>query len=419
MDSQGEIILSTAPYWSHPAPKNMQWRDHWLQSVYFLPNILDVNCGDTLTLFSFHDVFTFWFETVKGVTAENKKPAAIRPICEYVPRMRWSRMRMGMLNDQRRNEILLKALNNGKYGHWNRHLALCVGDMSLLPLMVVQTCFKKGLVISVEPDLIAQRGLLAIIERNKLGDGITLVKQFPIPEDDKRISLKNRKIQLFVSEPYFSASILPWHDLRFWYLRTEFKDYLAPDAQIMPCRGHLCAAAAQFDHLWKIRAPVGTVEDFDLSVMDEMITNAMEKREYHEAEPHSLWEYPCKLLSEPTKLMTFDFEQCVPEVDFAASGYITITDLKERNDGMDLKYCHAIVLWMEYDLDEINTLSTGLLNRDMETPTWCMHRKQAVFFLRKDMLLDQNKRQKINFEVSFIPQSGEIKMKFREFLESE
>lgn len=28
-------ILSTAPVWCHPTPDDMQWRDHWMQSVYF------------------------------------------------------------------------------------------------------------------------------------------------------------------------------------------------------------------------------------------------------------------------------------------------------------------------------------------------------------------------------------------------
>ena len=37
MHRDSGIVLSTAPKWQHPTPNNMQWRDHWMQSVYFLP----------------------------------------------------------------------------------------------------------------------------------------------------------------------------------------------------------------------------------------------------------------------------------------------------------------------------------------------------------------------------------------------
>ena len=50
MDRCGDIVLTTAPKWHHPSPDSMQWRDHWLQSVYFLPFPFQCHKQDLLTV---------------------------------------------------------------------------------------------------------------------------------------------------------------------------------------------------------------------------------------------------------------------------------------------------------------------------------------------------------------------------------
>jgi len=50
MDQQGDVMLSTAPRWHHPTPANLPWRDHWMQSVYFLPREVQLDANDDIAI---------------------------------------------------------------------------------------------------------------------------------------------------------------------------------------------------------------------------------------------------------------------------------------------------------------------------------------------------------------------------------
>lgn len=52
---------------------------------------------------------------------------------------------------------------------------------------------------------------------------------------------------------------------------------------------------------------------------------ALDFRETKEAEPHPLWEYPCRSLSEPQQILTFDFQQPVPPQPLRAEGSIKLS----------------------------------------------------------------------------------------------
>lgn len=51
---------------------------------------------------------------------------------------------------------------------------------------------------------------------------------------------------------------------------------------------------------------------------------ALDFRESKEAEPHPLWEYPCRRLSEPQQILTFDFRHPVPLYPVRAEGSIEL-----------------------------------------------------------------------------------------------
>nr|XP_039254174.1 protein arginine N-methyltransferase 7-like isoform X1 [Styela clava] len=404
MDQKREIILSTAPYWYHPTPDNMQWRDHWIQSVYFIPKPFNMIQGETICIFAFHDAYSIWFD------AKPKKTDIIipheRPVCDYLPRMLWSRPRLGMLNDANRNLAFSKALQKVKFGKSVDDVAVCVSDVSLLPLIACKTCFTNGHIYSIENDSIGQKGIRNIVKKNGLDERVSVVEKFP--PDDSTPDKSNYQINLLLGEPFFNASFLPWHDLRFWYARTDLQSYLAAEAQILPLKAHLYIAAVEFENLWKIRAPVGIVEGFDVSVMDGMIDHAMEMKDYHEAEPHALWEYPCKLLSDPKSVMTFNFSNPVPDKEIVSVGDLSL----DLYDNTSSRTCHGVVLWMVYDLDEEISISTGITERKGFTAKWNIHHKQGVFFLRKPLTLKYIKNEKVDYEIAFIPTTGSFNMKF-------
>ena len=74
-----------------------------------------------------------------------------------------------------------------------------------------------------------------------------------------------------MGEPYFLSSILPWHNLYFWYARTALATHLADGALVLPCRARLRGVALEFDHLWKCHAPVGDIEGFDVRIFDKLV----------------------------------------------------------------------------------------------------------------------------------------------------
>lgn len=79
------------------------------------------------------------------------------------------------------------------------------------------------------------------------------------------------KVNLIVAEPYFSSSILPWHNLQFWYIKQSIQPILSNNIQTIPSLAEFYLMPVEFEHLWKIRAPVGIVEGFNLEPFDKII----------------------------------------------------------------------------------------------------------------------------------------------------
>lgn len=64
MDVNGTVILSCAPTWAHPMTVSqnvLPWRDHWMQGVYYLPDVVSVQKEEKLVLVGHHDEYSFWF----------------------------------------------------------------------------------------------------------------------------------------------------------------------------------------------------------------------------------------------------------------------------------------------------------------------------------------------------------------------
>uniref|UniRef100_A0A3Q1F0C8 Protein arginine N-methyltransferase n=1 Tax=Acanthochromis polyacanthus TaxID=80966 RepID=A0A3Q1F0C8_9TELE len=343
MDPAGSIVCSMAPSWTYPEPKTAPWRDHWMQSVYFLPAESSVNEGDQLRLTVCHDDYSLWFSLQQIPQTEAPPP---RPSCTCQAHLVWTRPRFGELNDRRRTESYVSAL---KRVLRDDSVCLSVSDGSILPVLA-----------------------------HMLGA---------------------KKISVLVGEPYFSTSLLPWHSLFFWFCRSALSGLLRPDASILPGSASLHVVAVEFQDLWRIRAPCGTCEGFDVTPMDEM--KSLDFRESREAEPHPLWEYPCRALTQSESVMTFDFTQSVPQQP------ISMCFRAGR--------CHGVALWMEYHLTDDITVSAGLTGPISEQGdcVWSRHRKQGVYFLRTPVESSDDGRSAVSYSFTFEPGLGDIKMDFK------
>ncbi|XP_077840463.1 protein arginine N-methyltransferase 7 isoform X15 [Macaca mulatta] len=320
MDPEGKIRCTTAPFWAHSDPEEMQWRDHWMQCVYFLPQEEPVVQGSALCLVAHHDDYCVWYSLQRTSPEKNERVHQMRPVCDCQAHLLWNRPRFGEINDQDRTDRYIQALST---------------------------------------------------------------------------------VSLLLGEPFFTTSLLPWHSLYFWYVRTAVDQHLGPGAVVMPQAASLHAVVVEFRDLWRIRSPCGDCEGFDVHIMDDMIKRALDFRESREAEPHPLWEYPCRSLSEPRQILAFDFRQLVPPRPLCAEGTMEL-----RRPGRS----HAAVLWMEYHLTPECTLSTGLLEpADPEGGCcWNPHCKQAVYFFSPvlDPRAPLGGPQMVSYVVEFHPGTG-------------
>ncbi|XP_060506337.1 protein arginine N-methyltransferase 7 isoform X3 [Panthera onca] len=315
MDPEGNIKCSMAPFWAHSDPEELQWRDHWMQCVYFLPQEEPVVQGSSIYLVAHHDDYCVWYSLQRTSPEKDRRVYPARPVCDCQAHLLWNRPRFGEINDQDRTDQYIQALRTVLKPD---SVCLCVSDGSLLSLLAHHLGAEQ--VFTVESSAASYRLM--------------------------------KKISLLLGEPFFTTSLLPWHNLYFWYVRTAVDQHLGPGAVVMPQTASLHAVVVEFRDLWRIRSPCGDCEGFDVHIMDDMIKRALDFRESKEAEPHPLWEYPCRCLSEPQQILTFDFRQPVPPHLIHAEGSIEL-----RRPGRS----HGAVLWMEYHLTPDNTVNTGLL----------------------------------------------------------
>ncbi|XP_075833230.1 protein arginine N-methyltransferase 7 [Microtus pennsylvanicus] len=401
MDPEGKIRCTMAPFWAQTDPQELQWRDHWMQCVYFLPQEEPVVQGSPRCLVAHHDDYCVWYSLQTTSVDENAKVYQVRPVCDCQAHLLWNRPRFGEINDQDRTDQYAQALRTVLMPGT---ICLCVSDGSLLSVLAHHLGAEQ--VFTVESSVASYRLMKRIFKANHLEDKISIIKKRP--ELLTSADLEGKKVSLLLGEPYFTTSLLPWHNLYFWYVRTSVDQYLEPGAVVMPQAASLHAMVVEFRDLWRIRSPCGDCEGFDVHIMDDMIKHSLDFRESREAEPHPLWEYPCRSLSEPQEIMTFDFQQPVPQQPVRAEGSMEL-----RRPGKS----HGAVLWMEYHLTPDSTVSTGLMNplEDKGYCSWNPHCKQAVYFFSTtlDPRVPLDGPQSVSYAVEFHPLTGDITMEFR------
>ncbi|KAL7978804.1 hypothetical protein Chor_013293 [Crotalus horridus] len=344
MDPAGSIKCSLAPYWVQGTLEENPWRDHWMQCVYFLPNEEPLSQGQSVDLTAFHDDYSVWYKLQKSRNEDSKTSEPTKRPVCVC-----------------QAHLLWTRPRFGELNDWDR-----------------TSCYFQA-----------------------------LKKVFTLECSSLSRSLM-QKISLLIAEPFFSTSLLPWHNLYFWFARTALEGHLSRDVTVLPQSASLHLMTVEFKDLWRIRSPCGTCEGFDMRFMDDMIKNSLDFRESREAEPHPLWEYPCRSASDPLTVLTFDFQQAVPEHPLMNEGIINLSRCAKS---------HGAVLWMEYHLAPNISISTGLVQDSNEKDycQWTPHCKQAVYFFSSALEPSSpaSGPSAVAYAVSFDPATGEINMDFK------
>ncbi|KAM3724053.1 Protein arginine N-methyltransferase [Dirofilaria immitis] len=346
MDGTGQNILSTAPErWN----KDAKWRDHWVQGVYYLPQSIQVRKNQSVSLHCSHDEFSFWFSASQHESCTSE-PNYCR--CKtHVACSRTAIYRLNELDEDVDFDHFLKENFTGKS-------VANLDDGSLMSLLLAK--YAKTVRI-LKPNVHFVEVISAYIAENN-------IQNVHICED--YTSVPYNEVDVIVSEPFYLFSFLPWHNLCFWFtthkLLTSFRNR---NLSLSPREGIIYAMPVKFDDLWKIAAPFGIVEDFDLTPFDDVINKARSAVDAM-VEPQPLWEYPSIITGEPITVARFDFNAPPTHASFMTKIAFSITGT------------NAIVFWMDW-LHNGYRLTSGLLNSPEigGRPNWSISQRQGVHFL--------------------------------------
>ncbi|TKR64488.1 hypothetical protein L596_025011 [Steinernema carpocapsae] len=374
MDGTGAYIINMAPKWIYPAS---QWRDHWMQAVYYLPEDVQVNAGEKIAIQCSHDEFSLWFTSARA-SAYDKHNCE----CEaHVICARNSLFRMNDVDSDTSLKNLLKKECTGKD-------VLVVNEGSLIGLTTAEFA-KSVTVVDTNPHF---RGILqGYSSHNKLAN-VVIISSF---------NEVSQKPDLIVGEPFYLSSMLPWNNLRFWYDTDAMRKRFNAKIDTLIKNFVLYAIPLNFEHLWKIASPVGTVEGFDLSRFDDVCQTARFSTDAI-VEPQPLWEYPSVCTGETVELVEFDLSQEIPaeEITFDA----TIEFGQDTN---------GVALWCDWQSSSDFVVQTGLLE-DCKlggTPVWNKGYRQGVYFMPQARRLDPECR-KLLLQGTFNQKNGEISFYF-------
>lgn len=262
MDTEGKVILSCAPRWTHPETKQdrnaeIPWRDHWMQAVYYLPTEVKVKKNQEIHLISCHDEYSLWFNLTENLRLTEEH--YMNPVCTCAVHSCFSRTRIGQINDSKRNKKYLSLFET----YINRESTVLILTEGFYFGLSAAKLAKK--VYITETNNISQRILKDFIDHNDLKN-VEVISNLDVLN---QVDLSD--VNIVMSEPYFMSSILPWDNLLFLYLLKSVRKFLLPGVQIFPKRAVIKGVAVHFIDLYKIRSPLGTCEGFLMDDFDHLI----------------------------------------------------------------------------------------------------------------------------------------------------
>ena len=387
MDTEGEIVLSCAPFWTYNSSsmtaKSIPWRDHWMQSVYYFPAYnrrIDLKTNETMKVVANRDEYSLWFDLLNERNHFNSSPAH----CNCGLHLFLSRTRINMINDTSRLQNyyhILESIQNDV--QVNSIDAIFLGDSSLLPIMTAKMD-KIRKVFCLTDNKQTENFIQSYAKSNSLLDKIEIIANLD--------QIHDRSINLVVSEPYFNTSDLPWNHLHFWYLLNSIpSNLLKEDFISVPNRAVIKAIPIEFDNLWKIHSEVGSdVEGFNLSLYDQLIQKAMSVSDAS-IESQPLWEYPGKAIVEnPLELFSLDLRKRIATQEVLRS--FVKFDLNDDLRELKTKYI-SLAFWVEFLYSDRIIENSGPTHPIIKGQymQWNRHYRQGVSFLPNLDLLPKDR----------------------------
>jgi len=379
-DPANSVLLSCAPKWIHHDPKRMPWRDHWMQAIYYPQQDVEVVKGDELVLQSDHDEYSLWFDVRKEEKQDLNET--------YLP---ISRTRLGEMNNSSKNRQYESALTGMLYFNPGASV-LALSEPSLLGLMAAMQNTTSKVTILQE-----NNQMTGVLQDLAIKNGVTNKVKF-VPDLDE----VKETFDVVIGDPFFSFSLLPWHNLLFWNHLTALRQRGSINAttSIMPGNFSLWVVPVHYEHLWKIRAPLHHIEGFNMRHFDKIIDEASVTADDN-IEPHPLWEYPCTALGAAHQAVAFDLTNDLPEETQAFTGSIAVDSSRQDLNGM--------AVWCDWELVPGSTVSTGPCREITvgEPISWNMDAKQGVHFFRTP-----SRASSVVYNIKYDPTEGDFTFEF-------
>jgi protein arginine N-methyltransferase 7 len=295
---------------------------------------------------------------------------------------------MAGFNCEKRRHKYIQALEKS-FSNSSIKRCLYVGDGLLLPLLILEMYPNMELIILQSTNIHLAHTLEAILSNSSMKLNYRI-----IPSLDKDL-FDFQTIDIILSEPFFSKSILPWDNLHFYYLIQQYRSCFRSNIKLFPGKARIRCLVLEFDNLHKIRSPVKQCCQFDLTPFDEEILQASLNVDAI-IEPQSLFEYSSKkpTLSSIIDLIEIDFqknyEDKIEKIDL---------EIPLKENGI----CNGIAFWIDYELDENIWLTTGIEN---ENDLWVNYSKQGVHLLPKPIHVQSG--MKLNINTGFDYKQGQF-----------
>ncbi|KAK0420616.1 hypothetical protein QR680_014795 [Steinernema hermaphroditum] len=372
MDGTGAHIINMAPKWIYP---ESQWRDHWMQAVYYLPEDMHVSAGERIRLQCCHDEFSLWFKWAGASEEKHNCTCETHVVC--------ARNSLYRMNELDANEQMTKVIEKECSGKD----IVAINEGSLIGLTAASYA-KSVTIVDSNPHF------RQILEKYRNHNSLNNVKI--VAEIEKIVTIP----EMIVGEPFYLSSMLPWNNLRFWYDSIAICKRFSTPIQILPKRFILYAIPLDFEHLWKIASPVGTVEGFNLSIFDNVCQTARFATDAI-VEPQPLWEYPSVCTGKTVELVEFDLNEEIPENDITFDACIDFSPST-----------NAVAVWCDWEFSDY-TMKTGLLEAcpTRSQPLWNKGYRQGVYFLPEAKRLDEECN-KVFLQATFHEKNGEISFHF-------
>ncbi|CAM9535903.1 unnamed protein product [Choristocarpus tenellus] len=113
--------------------------------------------------------------------------------------------------------------------------------------------------------------------------------------------------------------------------------------RILPLHAVVCVAGVELPELCLSHGPVGRVSGFDHGPFNARVKDVWHTHLY----PYPLWMYKHSLVTPAMDLLRMDYSSLPEDIEAEISLPITA-------DGT----CHAILIWVDYQLDEISRVTT-------------------------------------------------------------